>query len=840
MSFRTLNPSARIFLITVVLSGGLAALACSQQPAPNNYPLLLSLVGCGILFSTWQLEIALLGTVITLGSAVLCLSQLLLGAPATLLCAVVGAAVSTVTRPEPGKWLPRFRRAEPEQLLFNVAVCSLATASGAITYDAILWWADPGGSPGLAGRVAGVTLFQTVYFLVNSWAVSFLQALVRQQPVGRLWSENFLWTWPSYYLSAFVAVPIYVLYVYTSVGSAAVLGLAPLYLLYFSYRLHVDRMDLHIAALEQNMRHIEELKELNSAIIASLARAIDAKDRYTNSHIQRVQTYAVGLAEARGLSGPELEAVRTAALVHDVGKLGVPERILGKPGKLTPEEFRRIQDHVTIGAEILSPVPFSYPVIPIVLTHHERWDGLGYPSNLSGEDIPIGGRILTIADVFDALTSNRPYRRAMPTEEALEMLRADAGRRFDPNLVELFAEILPDLHAQVLSQEAAAAETLHLGESDSETVDSSRAFGWTTQAGADMSATHELAHDLAATSTVDQVAEIVLERALRLLPADCGAVFLAQDPTGDLLAERVLGRCADKLQALLISSGEGVSGWVAQSMQPQINAPAALDIARRFQPHETIDLTAATAVPLVHGGRTLGVLTLYTMAYSALNIHHLRVLNVLAEHAAAAIVNARRYELTQEFSLTDPVTGLPNSRGLIRHVEMLCERTAHPGAGPHGAFAVLMFDLDGFKGVNDAYGHLSGDELLQRFGRALRGQCTPRDFCCRYAGDEFVLVLEGGGSPQAEGVAAAVRAAVQGELPDWVGVPLDVSFGYSTCPADGDSPATLLGVADQRMYNDKFHRRAGSELPTIPEPNAPPTGAAEHAPAAAAQRGGVP
>ncbi|MBM3460197.1 MAG: diguanylate cyclase, partial [Armatimonadetes bacterium] len=502
----------------------------------------------------------------------------------------------------------------------------------------------------------------------------------------------------------------------------------------------------YVSKLEQDMRHIEELKELNSSIIASLARAIDAKDRYTRSHINRVQTYAVGLAEAAGLDGAELEAVRTGALVHDVGKLGVPERILGKPGKLTPEEFRRIQDHVTIGAEILSPVPFPYPVIPIVLTHHERWDGLGYPQGLRAEDIPIGGRIMAIADVFDALTSNRPYRTAMPIEEALRALEEDAGRRFDPNLVATFRQILPALHQQVVIAEAAEAEAALREEGENAAPDPVWAYNQISQAAAEMSATCELAQGLANTSSVREVVDVVLDRVLRLLPADAAVVYLCVEPEGELRAEEARGRHEEKLRGLVIAAGEGVSGWVAERMQPRVNVQAALDIARRFEPDEMMELSTATAVPLIYGGRTLGVLTLYTTAYSVVTAHHLGVLNVLAEHTAAAIVGARRYETTREQSLTDPLTGLSNSRALLQHLEQLCEEALQGPPGAEPTFAVVMFDLDGFKGVNDTHGHLSGDELLQVFATVLRRQCREADFCCRYAGDEFVLVASSGGS----------------------------------------------------------------------------------------------
>jgi len=192
-----------------------------------------------------------------------------------------------------------------------------------------------------------------------------------------------------------------------------------------------------------------------------------------------------------------------------------------------------------------------------------------------------------------------------------------------------------------------------------------------------------------------------------------------------------------------------------------------------------------------------------------LNDHHLGVLKILAEHAAAAVLSARRYEQTRELSLTDPLTGLPNSRSLIHHVETLCG-TASAAAGDDKPtpFSVLMFDLDEFKEVNDTLGHLRGDSVLQEFGEILRGLCTDRDLPCRYAGDEFVVVLSGSSPQEADAYSVAVRKELAIHSRNWLRKPVEVSVGVGCFPADGDDVRSLLAVADQRMYNDKFSRRA--------------------------------
>ena len=817
MLFKSLPAPLRTYIALVTLAGVAALGVAATTVGQVNPPLLAFLVLVSVVFSTWRVYLTINGSVMTLTSAVVCLAMLLPGGGpfAAVLCAAIGAVVGTVARLTPGKWIPTFDWNEPWfRKVFNTSICVLAAGIAAVAYRLAHEFASRANdiAPNSIGAlVAGIMAFQTVYFLLNTVGVSVALSLLKGQKLFTLWRDNFFWTWPSYFASASVAVGISAAFRQPMVGMWALLLLPPLYFIYYSYRLYLDRMNLYVSKVEQDMRHIKELNELNSAIIASLATAIDAKDRYTRSHINRVQMYAVGLAEAIGLSGPDLEAVRTGALIHDIGKLGIPERILGKPGKLTPDEFRRMQSHVTIGAEILAPVKFPYPVLPIVLTHHERWDGLGYPKGVRGEDIPIGGRIMSISDVFDALTSNRPYRRALTPEQALATIREGAGKQFDPNLVEIFARILPEVRKRVEEMESQPSQSL-LGEpgatSEGET---NWAFTQISQSAAEMSATCELAQGLAETTTVAEVVAVVLDRGLRLLPADTVVVYLCDEESGDLTAAGVGGLYEDKLSGLQIARGEGVSGWVAETLEAQVNAQASLDIGRRFNPNEVMDLSAAAAVPLVQGSSTVGVLTLYTTGYSVLNEHHLGVLKILAEHAASAVLSARRYELTRELSLTDPLTALPNSRSLIHHVETLCTQARSKNHDGHvESFAVLMFDLDFFKQVNDTLGHLRGDAVLKEFGEILRGHCRNQDLPCRYAGDEFVVVLSGASGSRAVEFSTAVRKELTERSSNWLPEPIEVSVGTGCFPEDGEDVRSLLAVADQRMYSDKFSRRSST------------------------------
>jgi len=191
--------------------------------------------------------------------------------------------------------------------------------------------------------------------------------------------------------------------------------------------------DLLLAAGERALAVAQE--------VGGVALAIDAKDQYTHQHILRVQRYAVAAAKQMGLTGNELEGLNTGALLHDIGKLGVPEYVLLKPGRLTDEEFEKIKKHPEIGAAILDPVEFPWPVLPVVKYHHERWDGTGYPHATRREEIPLCGRIVALADVYDALTSRRVYKPKLSHETARCMIMDSGGTHFDPDVVAAFARV---------------------------------------------------------------------------------------------------------------------------------------------------------------------------------------------------------------------------------------------------------------------------------------------------------------------------------------------------------------------------------------------------------------
>src|SRR6266511_4184701 len=188
--------------------------------------------------------------------------------------------------------------------------------------------------------------------------------------------------------------------------------------------------------------------ERQGAVVAALARAVEAKDAYTRGHQQRLERYAIAIGAQLGLAGRALFLLRYGAVLHDVGKIGVDDAILRKLAPLTAAEYRLMQQHPIIGERIVQPLHLGYAIGPIVRHHHERWDGRGYPDGLAGESIALGARIVAVADAFDAMTTRRPYNRVRSVREAAEIMRAGAGRAWDPHVVAVFLEWLRSVPEQ--------------------------------------------------------------------------------------------------------------------------------------------------------------------------------------------------------------------------------------------------------------------------------------------------------------------------------------------------------------------------------------------------------
>lgn len=561
-------------------------------------------------------------------------------------------------------------------------------------------------------------------------------------------------------------------------------------------------------------RHrVEEMSHLHLETLERLASAIDAKDQLAPGHIRRVQRYATALATACEMSEADVRGVQTAALLHDIGKLAVPDHILSKPGPLSPAEFQKVRTHPQIGADIVASVPFPYPVVPLILSHHERWDGRGYPAGLKGEDIPLGARILAIVDFYDVILTERPYHRAATLSEALEQLRRQSGGAFDPALVDCFIEMLPRLRAERPADEPMALERPIVSfETESRPASkasppSNRVFQDIALAHREIYALYEMAQAMGGSLGVSDTMTLIASKLENLVPYACCALFLHDPDTDTLGCSFATGTDSGLVRKVILHCGDGLTGRVARERRALLNGRPGADLEACGLSTATLRLRSAIVCPLVLDDELIGTLAVYHVQENYFSEDHRRLMERVSAQAAAVVRNSLRFERTQEDSLTDALTGLPNTRYLFMHLSQELARAQRQ----HHAVALMVIDLDEFKSINDTYGHHAGDRALRDVAAVLRRTVRPYDVCIRYAGDEFIVVLSNCGRQEAEIKAVEIQEAVDQmhfEARPGRRVHLLASIGLAVSPEDGEVYESLLVEADRRMYIDKAKRRA--------------------------------
>ncbi len=641
------------------------------------------------------------------------------------------------------------------------------------------------------------------YFVTNTVPVAIVIALTEKKQFRKIWSECYFWSFPYYLVGA--AISGLVSYINHFVGWQTSLLVFPvIYWVYRSYRLYLGR-------LEDEKRHVENMAALHLRTIEALALAIEAKDHTTHDHLQRVRIYALEVAKELHLKEEEIEALRAASLLHDIGKLAVPEHIINKPGKLTPEEFEKMKIHPIVGAEILERVNFPYPVVPIVRAHHEKFDGSGYPFGLKADEIPIGARILACVDCLDALASDRQYRRALPLHEAMEEVSRQAGKSFDPRVVEVLQrryvelEQLAQQKAQLLEKRklstdlkitqgaAPAAGFAHLPTS---TAAESGSFLTSIAAARQEAQTlFELSHELGNSLSLDETLSVLSVRLRKLVPFDSIAIYVLRD--SKLIPEYVSGDNFRLFSSLEIPLGQGLSGWVAANRKPIVNGNPSVEPGYNSDPAKHTTLRSAIAVPLEGVSGVLGALTLYKSEADSFTQDHLRVLLAISSKVALSIENALKYQQAESSATTDYLTGLPNARSLFLHLDQELSRCKRTDA----SVAVMVCDLDGFKAINDRFGHLEGNKVLRVFANSLRNVCREYDYVARMGGDEFIII-----APGITREAAEEKVSLLSDLAVEAGREvcgediLSLSVGTAFFSEDGVDAEQLLAEADRRMY----------------------------------------
>jgi diguanylate cyclase (GGDEF)-like protein/putative nucleotidyltransferase with HDIG domain len=724
---------------------------------------------------------------VTLSDTFIFISVLLYGTYASVLLAAFDAAICSLQY-----------RGKRRVIWLNMAVMSLSIF---ISSEAVrLAFGDPAAlvsKPASLFIAAGALAL--IHYLFNSGVMCAITSLRTGRSFLATWKETYLWTSLSYFAGAITACLVVKLI--TIISFYAFITAVPiLAITYFTYKVYLDK-------IEATSTHAEEMADLHLRTIEALAIAIDAKDEVTHEHVRRVQVYATGLARLFGLSEPEIEALRAGALLHDIGKLAVPDYILNKPGQLTPAEFDKMKVHTIVGAEILERVGFPYPVVPVVRHHHERWDGRGYPDGLKGDEIPITARVLTVSDCFDAVREDRQYRKAMTRDQAIAMLKEGSGTVFDPTVVSVFLENLNEFEAEIRDQNI---EPQRLGISHKKgntrplkQEGDSAVFEHIRNAHREVITLYGIAQTIGTSLDLRDTFAVFSSRLEDIVNYTTCVLYLVKPDSIEVEAAHVAGRHGDSFKGSRIASGAGVTGWVVAHRHSMHNCDPRLDFdAMRISMPETY--RTSIVVPLMRDETVLGALALYSADLAAYTADHLRLVEAVAKLASDAIANAVHHERTETSALTDLLTGLPNARALRYRFEEEADRARRHRDG----FCVMMMDLDGFKSVNDRFGHQAGDQVLGELARLLLSQVRSSDFISRYAGDEFVGIMQVGPDEAIE-LAHRIQRAVSRHEFGFKGskMTVGVSLGWACFGADGSTLDELLLAADRAMYADKARRK---------------------------------
>ncbi|MEO5896451.1 MAG: HD domain-containing phosphohydrolase [Vicinamibacterales bacterium] len=504
-------------------------------------------------------------------------------------------------------------------------------------------------------------VFTIAYFSLNSWIITFAISLEKQLPPLKIWRENFVWLSLNYFGGASVAA---LLVTYSKDLDLTFLAvIVPLLVvLYFTFSMSMGRV-------EDANRHLSQLNTLYMSTIETLAMAIDAKDQITHGHIRRVQTYAIALAKSMGVSDEKLiRAIEAAALLHDMGKLAVPEYILNKPGPLTPTEFEKMKLHASVGADILSAIEFPYPVVPIVRHHHENWDGTGYPDGLAGASIPIGARILSVVDCFDALTSDRPYRPRLPDRDALKILWDRRGTMYDPLVIDTFTNV----YASIIPPELATPKSL-LAITDASIAsysgDATHHLDDITASSGEALTLFRLAQALATSrGGIRDAANLTFESLRRLVPHYAGVLFAYRSQSDDLCAVAASGELEPLVVGLRLQLGHRLSGWVAANRRTIRNSDAVLDLGEITKATST-RLRSCLSAPVIHNGQLAGVITVYSATTEAFSEDHERVIEALGTQIATQLFNSEALTSTGLVRAVTPSLGHGSSTLAIERPE---------------------------------------------------------------------------------------------------------------------------------------------------------------------------
>lgn len=800
MRWNQQTKGCRIYLAAIYVLSLPATFYCLTHDLKTSLPW-AALTLLSVFVATINVRLPKISSVISMGDVFVMLSFLYFGSGAALLTYwldIITAHLSDTLR----KHGTRFRgKILLHRVFFNLSCCSLSVFAIDRSLDVVK------GLTGTDSLVQSLLAIAVSWFLVNTITLSLAISFGINRPFWSVWREGLA------------------LYILNFAGSAATTGLiklaydrvgASVFLL--SIPIAVVLLQLyrsHISKYDQAQEHILDLNKLYLQTIETLAAAVDAKDRYTHGHIRRVQSFATELARCVGVSDEaELMAIRTGALLHDIGKIAIPEYILNKPTVLTDSEYAKMRLHPLVGSNMLKNIDFPYPVVPVVRSHHERWDGNGYPDGLRGEQIPIGARILSIADCYDALTTDRPYRSPMKRQELEDFFRGESGKSYDPTLVDVLLANLDQIENLGKASGVEVVDLWGMSESVPEarpvvrplqkvqpTSTYGKALAGSAEAQAQLFSAFEFARANIQCLTPRDVFAFMGRKLEDLVAFDAAVFYLADLERGVVVAEHVIGQEGLQLRGLTLPLEKKLTGWVASNNQPLCNLPPFPDfLGASVQPRFEISAIA----PMNRNGMIWGAISLYRVDKTKFSEEEFRRVELVASQTALALSNCNVQEGLG--ALVDPSTGLPNGY----HLHLMFDQLVVDAQKFDYPFALIVFRLDD-RTLRRRWGFTSGEEAVRATANVLRREFREDDLLVRYASDEFFAIVPRVDRNRAEGLQTRIQSELtRVRIPARSGTQINIPIeaGVAMFPEDGLDVETLVAVAHWQLRRDSAQKAA--------------------------------
>jgi diguanylate cyclase (GGDEF)-like protein/putative nucleotidyltransferase with HDIG domain len=797
------HPAYRSFFLSVVTLGlGFTAISCYQTAAHELGYQWLILASLTVITGSFTVRIPGVNSKVSVADTFIFTNIVLFGPAAGTVTAALDGLAGSIRAKTTSRRL--------EFTLFNTANMALSAQLAGVAFYGILGKGPLYGIGPVRLRdvLIPMAILGLVHYISNSGAVAVMVALETRSNLYRIWRDSFLWTSIAYLSCASVSVLIAVNASAISPFMSAAL-LPVMIVVYFEYKAHQEKT-------EEQIKN-RQLNDLYLRTVESLALAVDAKDQTTHSHIRRVRAFAEGLAALCGITGgDELMAIRTGALLHDIGKLAVDDYILNKPGKLTMQEFDKMKMHALAGHEIVEQIQFPFPVAAFVRGHHERWDGRGYPDGLKGEEIPLGARILSIADAFDAMRSWRPYKTSLSMQDSLHHLRSKAGSEFDPNLVDLFIRNID--HLENAATEA-SKDTREL---------SFRNLAGTVNPALVPAAPPQPHHPLAAAATAEllslyefcaslaQHLELqdlyvnIAQRIRRLVPYDLCAFYLEKG-NGTVKVDYAVGKYSDRIQNLALQVGKGLSGWVAAYHQPMINTGAAMEFHGADFDHGS--LKDSLVVPLMVDQTCIGTISLFAEDPMSYSQEQLSVLQVVSRHVAPALADARKRAASKSEQRQIEI----ETRAYhASYLSVVASRLMASSGKTGSPFSLIYLDLNNFSQLVRLCGADTGDAILKQVAERLRQELRNIDFLVQFGRKGFVALVDGMGREAsiqlAQRLQRRIREIKMGNIAGQ-NVFIFQQTGIATYPEDGTTITTLLEAAQRHLAMRAGLQDPGQEMP---------------------------